>query len=516
MQAQLDALARYCSTWGLTVSTCKTEHMQVFTGPTHLAPSATRVTYQGVPIKWTATFRYLGVIFSNDGSFTPFFRLSVDKARRAMFACLARVAKLSDRCPLSFRVTLLRAYVVSIAMYACDALVVPKWYVKQINSIMYTFLRWMLKLPGLPSTISLFRECGVVGIETLIARAQASFLATNRFFRSPPHYVLDAIHSIASEPRSTLHKGWFVPAAHYLVVAGLGGTVLPLEIRACKPRLWKPAVTEWLKRTSDLLWLRECTKPRWGPVRDNVYVCANGVNEADPFLHSALPAIGRKEALAEPASARAALQRALLGDGNTHWHPDLATLAVRSLAGYAHATLPPHQLRAVAFFRLGCAPLALHVQHDLPVTSRVCQFCHKRRGLRIVEDQFHVVFECPLYDCFRVSFLKTLLPLPDTPRENTPHNALAHILCTNDASHSRALGRFLSRVLHTREIFLLRSACLPIPSRPDTDVCTQAATTATIDPSMRTKSESHLVKWWSRPLPCPYVLTIPASGSIFM
>ena len=59
LQAQLDALAAYCDMWGLTVSVPKTECMQVYTGPASSAPSAQRVTYNGVPIKWTASFRYL-------------------------------------------------------------------------------------------------------------------------------------------------------------------------------------------------------------------------------------------------------------------------------------------------------------------------------------------------------------------------------------------------------------------------------------------------------------------------
>jgi len=70
LQAQLDALAEYSDAWGLTVSVPKTEHMQVYTGPVCHAPSAVHVTYRGLPVKWTPTFRYLGVIFSNDGSYT--------------------------------------------------------------------------------------------------------------------------------------------------------------------------------------------------------------------------------------------------------------------------------------------------------------------------------------------------------------------------------------------------------------------------------------------------------------
>ena len=57
-----------------------------------------------------------------------------------MFACLAREARLSDRLPLAFRVTLLRAYVLSVGLYACDALPVPAWYVNGLDSIVYMII----------------------------------------------------------------------------------------------------------------------------------------------------------------------------------------------------------------------------------------------------------------------------------------------------------------------------------------------------------------------------------------
>lgn len=510
LQAQLDALAAYCDMWGLTVSVPKTEYMQVYTGPASSAPSAQRVTYKGVPIKWTASFRYLGVVFSNDGSFVPFFTMNVEKARRAMFACLARVARLTDRCPLAHRITLLRAYVVSIAMYGCDALPVPAWYVRKIDSILYTFLRWTLHLPGMPSKLVLFRECGVVGMAALVLRAQASYLATNRFFRAPPHHVLDAIHSIASEPRSRLHSQWYVPAARYLEEAGLGGSSLPQSILALKPRLHKAAVTEWLKRVGDREWIRSCTLPTEAPIRSNVFTVDSGAPQ--PALVE--PVLGRQLCLAEPSHAAAALQRALLGDAHTLWHVDLATVAARRVAGYAQAALPPHQLRAIAMFRMACTPLALHTKHDVPVVSRTCQFCCYHRGVHIVEDDFHAVFECPLYDTFRVAFFRPLPALSACSRPNTSQEALRHALSTIDAHHSRALGRFLSRVLYTREIYLARLSLSPVASRPDNLACTQAASVARIDDELRASSELCVAAWWRRPLPIPYVLVLPESGIV--
>ena len=241
------------------------------------------------------------------------------------------------------------------------------------------------------------------------------------------------------------------------------------------------------------------------PARANVFTVDSGVPQ--PALVA--PVVGRQLCLAEPSHATAALQRALLGDAHTLWHVDLATSAARRVAGYAQATLPPHQLRAIAMFRMACTPLALHTQHDVPVVSRTCQFCRLHRGVHIIEDDFHAVFECSLYDTFRVAFFRPLPALPARARPNKPQEALRHVLSTMDAHQSRALGRFLSRVLYTREIYLARLHYGLVASRPDNTVCTHAATVVRIDDTLRASSESCVSAWWRRPLPSPCVLTLP-------
>ena len=395
-------------------------------------------------------------------------------------------------------------------MYACDALPVPAWYVRKIDSIIYTFLRWTLHLPGMPSKLVLFRECGIVGTAALVARAQASFVATNRFFRAPPHYVLDAIHSIASEPRSRLRTHWLEPATRYLAAAGLGEARLPSSILALSPRLHKAAVTEWLKRIGDNEWIRSCTLPREAPVRANVFVVEG--QAIPPALEA--PVVGRQTCLVEPAYAAASLQRELLGDAHTLWHVDLATMAARRVGGYAQSALPAHQLRAIAMFRMACTPLALHTQHDAPVISRTCQFCRIHRDMHVIEDDFHAVFECPLYDTFRVAFFRSRPATLAHARPNMPQAALSHALATKDAQQSRALGRFLSRLLYTREIFLARLHNIPVASRPDNLVCTLAASISRIDETSRVLSDACVTAWWRRSLPPPCVLVLPESGMI--
>ena len=38
--------------------------------------------------------------------------------------------------------------------------------------------------------------------------------------------------------------------------------------------------------------------------------------------------------------------------------------------------------------------------------NRLCQFCKSD-----VEDEFHFVLKCPVYDCFRKSYIKSIIEL---------------------------------------------------------------------------------------------------------
>jgi len=328
--------------------------------------------------------------------------------------------------------------------------------------------------------------------------------------------VLDALCSIASAPSSRIHKMWLAPAARYLAVSGLGGTRLPTEIADRPERLHKPAVTEWLKRMGDADWIGRCTLERVAPVRDNVYTVDAKVALPDPFDGSCIAARGRMLNVVEPVYATAALQRELHGDANTLWHVDLATVAARRLGGYAAATLPPHQLRAIVAFRIGHTPLAVHTSHGLPVVSRACCFCHQHLGERSIEDDFHVLFECPLYNSSRIAYFCRLLPLAGRDRSHTrtPTQITARLLSTRDATDSRALGRFLSRVLHTRELFLARLNGHPAPYRPDHEICMRIASDPDSALALIGRSALHVRNWLGSVPPSPLYVHVPSSGLV--
>ena len=67
LQCSLNLLYGYCSKWALTVNHSKTKVL-VFGGASSLCPFIW--SYNGDPLQQVFSYRYLGVIFTNTGSFT--------------------------------------------------------------------------------------------------------------------------------------------------------------------------------------------------------------------------------------------------------------------------------------------------------------------------------------------------------------------------------------------------------------------------------------------------------------
>ena len=70
--------------------------------------------------------------------------------------------------------------------------------------------------------------------------------------------------------------------------------------------------------------------------------------------------------------------------------------------------MPQHMYQNTARFRLGCWPLLMNTARKrstgrLPRHERCCPEC-MNRGIHAVEDEMHVVFECPTYADLRLQF----------------------------------------------------------------------------------------------------------------
>ena len=81
---------------------------------------------------------------------------------------------------------------------------------------------------------------------------------------------------------------------------------------------------------------------------------------------------------------------------------------VRKVAQYGNVCIGPRLHRALSLFRLGATPLNRNIEFDKCISCRNCLFCLKNNFGSFIEDEYHLCFECPLYNHARRKLFFTL------------------------------------------------------------------------------------------------------------
>jgi hypothetical protein len=147
----------------------------------------------------------------------------------------------------------------------------------------------------------------------------------------------------------------------------------------------------------------------------------------------------------------------------TEWKSDTC----RKVAHYGNVSLKPRLNRALALFRLGVAPLNRNSLFSTCISSRICPFCSEFGLGKFIEDEYHVCFECKLYESLRCSLLQILTTnnfcsaLSKRSGSNSSNTLstcplffLAHLLNVSSPSHVRCVSQFLCDCLSLRVLFL--------------------------------------------------------------
>ena len=73
---------------------------------------------------------------------------------------------------------------------------------------------------------------------------------------------------------------------------------------------------------------------------------------------------------------------------------------------YLHLAIPQRLRSSLAKLRIGNHDLEIERgrHHRIPVNERICKLCHSLNELH-VEDEYHVVMQCPFYDDLRNIYL---------------------------------------------------------------------------------------------------------------
>ena len=131
---------------------------------------------------------------------------------------------------------------------------------------------------------------------------------------------------------------------------------------------------------------------------------------------------------------------------------------MRNVGPYGNIYLFHHLQKTIALFRLSAAPINRNIiftKFGTCIANRFCDFCDTYFSNRCVEDEYHVCFECPLYDDIRADFYINLLHSEfDFLKKCTePLFLLSSILSVSKPKHVRILGDFLYKCLALRSLF---------------------------------------------------------------
>ena len=105
----------------------------------------------------------------------------------------------------------------------------------------------------------------------------------------------------------------------------------------------------------------------------------------------------------------------------------------------------------VAQFRFGILPLQIEIgrYRNIPVENRTCSSC-----INLIEDEFHLLCECPLYTNARQNLFETVqLTNPDFPDLDMFDKFI--YICINA---QKSLGKFLSKALTIRTELIFSSS----------------------------------------------------------
>jgi hypothetical protein len=112
----------------------------------------------------------------------------------------------------------------------------------------------------------------------------------------------------------------------------------------------------------------------------------------------------------------------------------------------------PFDINAVARFRMSSHDLNVEMQrcHGLTRSQRVCACC----SMLDVEDEWHVVFDCPLYHPVRLDHIALFQHVPTDCERDTGMKCFMNDPDAGQSSYWRRLASFVRKIEHVRSVHL--------------------------------------------------------------
>ena len=118
LKSAIKALESYCRKWDLTVNTSKTE-VVIFSKKKVKKDNFNFVKlFNGTNFQISDTFKYLGVVFAANGSFSKCKKYLYDQANKAMFSLIKKARYLD--LPIHMQLDLFDVSVLPVILYGCE------------------------------------------------------------------------------------------------------------------------------------------------------------------------------------------------------------------------------------------------------------------------------------------------------------------------------------------------------------------------------------------------------------
>lgn len=409
LQFLCNVLSEFCGKVGMAVNVAKTE-MVIFRqaedadGAFGEGPSQ-GLTYGESEISFKESFKYLGIPFHSTDWLkeVPHFL-----AARADRACMALKHKLKGKqicCP-EVMMRYFLATVAPVGNYACQVWAVnflsmdrmDQVFQNPLQKVVLDFIRFIVKVPNSTSRWVRLREFGLEPVQYFWVLMCAKFWNSNS-------------QGQAGRISCGAFKGdikLFCSGSNSCWTAKFLQCMCKLDLTQ---GMGEPALRGlgW-DTLSRMVFSLENVKKAVLVKYDSFF----NLNSSDPRLGS-------------PGGLAIVRHRAWFRSSETR-HLSIAA--------------PLHCMRTLIRFRIGCMPLRIHM-HGLKRKERTCKFCH----LKLLEDEKHIVFECPVYQGLR----------DDAKWKHLYQNVGVDMLKFMNQEAQHDLAWFLVA------LFKYRQTCVPVP-----------------------------------------------------
>jgi hypothetical protein len=402
LQALLSALEVFCTVFGLDVNTDKTEILILGNDMAVSAAKSGCVCYKGKPLKYVLTAKYLGVMFESNGTTLCAEQALCESARRASFALNQRIRDIRHLTPHT-------------QLHLFDTLVRP--------ILLYGSEIWGMNRLTLPRSTLNGRNYGSILPNNPLEQVVTDFLRfISRCGRTAPNWVLH--QELCVQPlqayivRRMLNFWNRLRESPNSLAALVAKADIKLMLEGCKS-CWTYKLIQFIARLDE-------------------HMCTTfmSVEHAEPFLcRSVFPEDAESyfwDLKFAPRQVADCVNRfwqrrmtsRFVGDPrSTHIYPkfhayvDWVGLPIHPPA-HLSTLIPWNERRSLMTFRVG-AWCFIEVNKD-----RVSRLGHRRtRGQRHcplctmgrVEDEYHVLMECPYYDDVRSRHTALFPNRQDTP-----------------------------------------------------------------------------------------------------